>query len=147
MLLKITDGQALDERRLMDVYAESNLENADFFCPEEPDKEAAVRMVESGFLDFLKNEFFKEPEAICWVLEEGGVWVSALRICRIPEGPYYLEALETRPDRRRQGYGVRLLPALRLRGQKERCVPEGPRKMRLPDRVGAGLRLPASGGG
>ena len=43
------------------VYAESNLENTDFFCPEEPDKEAAVRMVESGFLDFLKNEFFKEP--------------------------------------------------------------------------------------
>ena len=42
MLLKITDGQALDERRLMDVYAESNLENTDFFCPEEPDKEAAV---------------------------------------------------------------------------------------------------------
>ena len=40
MLLKITDGQALDERRLMDVYAESNLENTDFFCPEEPDKEA-----------------------------------------------------------------------------------------------------------
>ena len=37
------------------------------------------------------------------------MWVSALRICRIPEGPYYLEALETRPDRRRQGYGVRLL--------------------------------------
>lgn len=82
MLLKITDGQALDERKLMDVYAESNLENTDFFCPEEPDKEAAVRMVESGFLDFLKNEFFKEPEAICWVLEEDGVWVSALRICR-----------------------------------------------------------------
>ena len=109
MLLKITDGQALDERKLMDVYAESNLENTDFFCPEEPDKEAAVRMVESGFLDFLKNEFFKEPQAICWVLEEDGVWVSALRICRIPEGPYYLEALETRPDRRRQGYGVRLL--------------------------------------
>lgn len=160
MLLKITDGQALDERRLMDVYAESNLENTDFFCPEEPDKEAAVRMVESGFLDFLKNGFFKEPEAVCWVLEEDGVWVSALRICRIPEGPYYLEALETRPDRRRQGYGVRLLsevldamkaegavPALRLRGQKERRIPEDPRKMRLPDRVGAGIRLPAPGGG
>ena len=76
MLLKITDGQALDERKLMDVYAESNLENTDFFCPEEPDKEAAVRMVESGFLDFLKNEFFKEPEAICWVLEVDGVWAD-----------------------------------------------------------------------
>ena len=168
MLLKITDGQALDERKLMDVYAESNLENTDFFCPEEPDKEAAVRMVESGFLDFLKNEFFKEPEAICWVLEEDGVWVSALRTCKIPEGPYYLEALETRPDRRRQGYGVRLLsevldgmkaegpvrmhsggtvPALRLRGEKEHRIPAGPRKMRLPDRVGKGLRLSAPGGG
>lgn len=90
MLLKITDGQTLDERRLMDVYAESNLENTDFFCPEEPDKEAAVRMVESGFLDFLKNEFFKEPQAVCWILEEDGVWVSALRICRIPEGPFRL---------------------------------------------------------
>lgn len=90
MLLKITDGQALDERKLMDVYAESNLENTDFFCPEEPDKEAAVRMVESGFLDFLKNEFFKEPEAVCWVLEEDGVWVSALRTCKIPEGPFRL---------------------------------------------------------
>ena len=155
MLLKITDGQALDERKLMDVYAESNLENTDFFCPEEPDKEAAVRMVESGFLDFLKNEFFKEPEAICWALEEDGVWVSALRTCKIPEGPYYLEALETRPDRRRPapfgGPGRNesggTVPALRLRGQKERRVPEGPRKMRLPDRVGAGLRLSAPGGG
>lgn len=71
MLLKITDGQALDERRLMDVYAESNLENTDFFCPEEPDKEAAVRMVESGFLDFLKNEFFKEPEVLDAMKAEG----------------------------------------------------------------------------
>lgn len=30
MLLKITDGQALDERKLMDVYAESNLETRTF---------------------------------------------------------------------------------------------------------------------
>ena len=30
MLLKITDGQALDERRLMDVYAESNLETVSY---------------------------------------------------------------------------------------------------------------------
>lgn len=52
MLLKITDGQALDERKLMDVYAESNLENTDFFCPEEPDKEAAVAWWSPDFWTF-----------------------------------------------------------------------------------------------
>ena len=113
MLLKITDGQALDERKLMDVYAESNLENTDFFCPEEPDKEAAVRMVESGFLDFLKNEFFKEPQAVCWVLEEDGVWVSALRICRIPEGPTLHILIRSRCNRRSRSRSLRCPSAAR----------------------------------
>ena len=48
------------------------------------------------------------------------------------------------PGRNESGGTV---PALRLRGEKERRIPEGPRKMRLPYRVGKGLRLPASGGG
>lgn len=129
MLLKITAYQALDERKLMDIYAESNLENTGFFCPEEPDKETAVRMVESGFLDFLKNEFFKETEAVYWILEEGGVWVSTLRICKTQDGPYYLEALETRPDRRMRGYGTLLLS-----GVLDAMKAEGP--FRLCDCVG-----------
>ena len=40
------------------------------------------------------------------------VWVSALRTCKIQEGLYYLEALETRPDHRRKGYGSILLSSV-----------------------------------
>lgn len=109
MLKKITEYQNLDTRMLMEVYSESNYENTAYFFPDEGDKEAAVRKVEAGFLDFLENDFFRSAEAAYWVLEIGGVYVSALRTCLIRTGLYYLEALETRPDRRRMGYGAALL--------------------------------------
>lgn len=108
-LLKITGYRDLDERKLMDVYSESNFENTDYFYPDEEDKAAAVGKVESGFLTFLKDEFFNMEKAAYWVLEKDGEWVSALRTCEARPGLYYLEALETRPDRRNMGYGSRLL--------------------------------------
>lgn len=106
MLLRITSARDLDERKLMDVYSESNFENTDYVYPDEPDKEAAVRKVESGFLTFLKEEFFKRPKAAYWICAENGVWVSALRTCEIKHGLYYLEALETRPDQRKKDMGL-----------------------------------------
>ena len=109
MLLRITQYSDVDERKLMDIYSESNYENTDFFFPEESDKNKAVSQVESGFLDFLKNDFFKQPEASLWVFEENGVWLCALRTCKVRPDLYYLEALETRPDQRRKGYASRLL--------------------------------------
>lgn len=108
-LIEIREYQDVDPRRLMGLYSESSYENTDYFYPEETDKEAAVRKVEAGFLDFLKNDFFQNTDARYWVLEKSGVWVSAARTCRIREGLYYLEALETRPDCRGKGYGARLL--------------------------------------
>jgi len=109
MLLRIEKYCDLDDRKLMDIYAESNSENTDYFFPDETNKEIAVQKVEAGFLDYLKNEFFSRNEAAYWILEENGVWCSALRICKIPDGPYYLEALETRPDLRGKGYASLLL--------------------------------------
>ena len=109
MLKILTEYRKVDTRKLMEIYSESNYENTDYFYPEESDKAAAVRKVESGFLDFLKNDFFKKTDATYWVLEIDGVWVSALRTCKIQEGLYYMEALETRPDYRRKGYGAELL--------------------------------------
>jgi hypothetical protein len=58
MLRRITEYGGLDARKLMDIYSESNEENTEYFFPEETDKAKAVRQVEEGFLDFLKNEFF-----------------------------------------------------------------------------------------
>lgn len=109
MLIKITSYSELDERSLMDIYAESNLENTEYFCPGETDRAAAVSQVESGFLDFLKQEFFQLPKAAYWVWETDGIWVSALRTCEVQDRLYYLEALETHPEHRKKGYGALLL--------------------------------------
>ena len=112
MLLKITDFSALDARKLMDVYAESNLDNTDYFYPELSDKAEAVRRVEADFLAFLRDEFFAADGSAYWVLEEDDAWIAACRTSRIEPGLFYLEALETRPDQRRKGYAVRLLNEL-----------------------------------
>ena len=109
MLRVITTYADLDGPRLMAVYAESNLENTDCFFPDMADKALAVRKVEEGFLQFLREEFFAGTGPAYYVLEEAGAWVSALRLNEVQPGLYYLEALETRPDRRRQGCAARLL--------------------------------------
>jgi GNAT superfamily N-acetyltransferase len=109
MLRKIDRFEDLDTRALMDIYAESNFENTDYFFPEEADKAAALRKVEMGFLDFLRMEFFAREGSMYRVLEENALWVSACRISAVRPGLFYLEALETRPDCRKQGCASRLL--------------------------------------
>lgn len=124
MLLRITSYSELDNRMLMDIYSESNFENTDYFYPDETDKNAAVAMVETGFLNFLENEFFKFGKATYWVFEENGVWLSALRTCEIKDGLYWLEALETKPDCRGKGYGFKLLSAVldAMKAEGEFCL-------------------------
>ena len=109
MLHIITSYADLDGPRLMAIYAESNWENTDYFFPEIADKSLAVKKVEEGFLTFLRDRFFAGPGSAYYVLEEAGEWVSALRMNELQPGFYYLEALETRPDRRQKGCGSRLL--------------------------------------
>ena len=77
MLHIITTYAELDGPRLMAVYAESNLENTDYFFPDMADKAMAVQKVEEGFLQFLRDEFFTGPGPGYYVLEEAGAWVSA----------------------------------------------------------------------
>ena len=119
MLIKITRYDDLDERGLMDVYAESNSENAEEFYPELTDRQEAVEQVEAGFLEYLRSDFFTRPAAAYWIWEEGGTYVSALRICRVEGTLCYLEALETRPNRRGRGYATRLLSGVLQRMRQE----------------------------
>lgn len=111
MISKFTSLEQLDTRKLMDLYAEGNLYNADEFYPD-MEKQQALAKAEQDFLDFLETNFFTAPERVYWVLEENGVWVSAARTSRIENGLYYLEALETHPDYRRRGYAAKLLNAM-----------------------------------
>ena len=129
MLLKITRFCDLDTRALMDVYAKSNFENTDYFYPDDADKAEAVRKVEAGFLAFLRTDFFSRKGSVYWILEENAVWVSTCRISTVRPGLFYLEALETRPDCRKQGCASRLLT-----GVLEEMKREGP--FRLCDCVG-----------
>ena len=109
MIITVTDYRNINTRMIMDIYSESNSENADIFFPDETDRDTALRKAEDGFLDYLKNDFFRQPGASCRILEEEGIWVSALRLYMIRNGMYYIEALETRPDRRGKGYASALL--------------------------------------
>lgn len=121
MLLTLTRFSDLDGRKLMDLYAEGNLENTDYFYPSMTDKAEALRLVEEGFLSYLRDEFFGPAGSTYRIWEENGVWVSALRLTRVEDGLYYLEALETHPAFRRQGYASRL-----LQGVLDALKAEGP---------------------
>ncbi len=108
MLLRFDRYADLDGRRLMDLYAEGNRENAEEFFPDD-DMQTGIGKVEEEFLDFLKNDFMPKPENTYWVHEENGVYLSALRLTELDGRLFYLEALETHPDFRRKGYARKLL--------------------------------------
>ena len=129
MLRRLETFARVDGRRLMDIYREDNIENTDYFYPDMKDKVQALARVEQDFLHYLETDFFSKPGNVYWVLEENGVWVSALRLTELSPGDYYLEALSTHPDFRRQGCAARLLEAV-----LEELKKEGP--FRLRDCVG-----------
>ena len=109
MLIRIDRLSGLDGRKLMDLYREGNLENAEYFYPEITDREAGIRMVEEEFLSYIREDFLKIEGNAYYILEADGVWVSALRLYRVKKGLYYIEALETHPDLRKRGYASMLL--------------------------------------
>ncbi|MBP0970348.1 MAG: GNAT family N-acetyltransferase [Oscillospiraceae bacterium] len=113
MLLSITDYNELDSRKLMDLYREGNVENAEYFYPDIEDRQEALRKAEDDFLQYIENEFFPKEQGTYWILEKDGVWVSALRTYPIEEGLFYIEALETRAEYRRMGYASELLEAVK----------------------------------
>ena len=125
-LLEIRGFSRIDGRKLMDLYAESNMENADYFYPDMvADKAAARAKEEADFLAYIRDGFFKNEHDRYMVLAEDGLWVSALRLYALGAGEYYIEALETHPAFRRRGYGAAL-----LRMVLARLGAEGPFRVR-----------------
>ena len=108
--MKLTELTDVDIPKLMGIYAEGNRENAEYFYPDIPLAEGIAKE-EQKFVTMLREGFFTRPENAVYVWQEKGQWVAALRLTRLDEF-YYLEALETRPDQRRKGYGAALLKAV-----------------------------------
>lgn len=118
MLFVAEKMKDLDFRQLMDVYEEGNLENAAEFFPYEP-KEQWLLLAEQSFHQYLKECFFRTDGAryCIWIVD--GEYVSALRLEPYQDG-LLLEALETKPDRRRMGYAAELVTeVLRFAGEEK----------------------------
>lgn len=107
MLRIYNELQKINFGKLMEVYTQSNLENATELYPEEQSN-LAVLCVEQDFLTYLREVFFQTKGAFYAVWEEDGAYISALRMEPYRNG-LLLEALETAPQYRQRGYATLLL--------------------------------------
>ena len=110
MLVLIKSMKELNFGQLMSVYEEGNLENGREFYPGLSQNQQILR-AEQDFYQYLRESFFQTEGAFYAVWTEKGYYVSALRLEPYQDG-LLLAALETAPDKRRQGYACRLLGAV-----------------------------------
>ena len=101
---RTADG--LDREAFLSVFKESTLENLPGFYPGLPQPEA-LRRYETDFWNYICGDFQKEG-GILAILGDAGGYRASVRLYPQGENTYYIEALETRPDSRRMGYGKRL---------------------------------------
>ena len=110
MLILVHSLRDLSFSKLMEVYIESNLENAEKFYPDLSEGQKLIQ-AEQDFYQYLNEVFFRTSGAVYAIWEEQGAYVSALRLEPYHDG-LLLEALETAPPSRRQGYGEKLIRAM-----------------------------------
>ena len=119
-LLEFDSLESLDFPKLMEIYSESNAENAAEFFPDEADPEKGRRLVEQKFYGYLKDDFFCREDVRYYALETDGRWGSAIRLFPVsisddekPEAgapkAWYAEALETAPSYRRKGFARKMI--------------------------------------
>lgn len=110
MLLVCRSLKELDFSAMLAVYEEGNRENGAELYPDLPAGQQLLR-AEQDFYAYLQTGFFTQPGDLYCIWEEDGRYVSALRLQTFGDG-LLLEALETHPEYRRQGYAHRLIQAV-----------------------------------
>lgn len=95
---------------LMEVYSESVAENGEDFYPHLSAAEQVLR-ARQEFYAYLQQGFFTNEAEVYCIWQENGNYVCALRLEPYEDG-LLLEALETRPSYRRQGYARKLIEAV-----------------------------------
>lgn len=110
MLMIASKLNELSFSALMEVYYEGNLEKAQEEWPHLPES-FALQQAEQNFYLYLKDVFFETPEARYAVWVEASKYICALRLEPYRDG-FLLEALETHPDYRREGYAKKLMKAV-----------------------------------
>ena len=107
MLLLARKLHELSFAALMQVYEESNRQNGELMYPELPENRQVLN-AEQAFYQYLQEGFFSVPGAVYAIWEEGGIYISALRLEPYEDG-LLLEALETAPEYRGHGYATCLI--------------------------------------
>ena len=115
MLLIMKRLEELDFSALMDVYIEGNREKAEEYG------DGGLLQAEREFFDYLREDFFRQKDAFYAVWQVAGQYVSALRLEPYGDG-WLLEALETAPNHRKQGYAKALMAeVLDMMGESAVC--------------------------
>ena len=95
---------------LMAIYQEGNREKAEEVYPDLPEAFGMLR-AEQDFYQYLRDSFFRDPNAFYCLWSVDDRYVSALRLEPYRDG-LLLEALETAPGHRRKGFALQLLSAV-----------------------------------
>ena len=111
MLILAHNMRDLSFSKLMDVYIEGNMENAKDRWSDLSEGQKLLR-AEQDFHQYMTEVFFRTSGAVYAIWEENGKYISALRLEPYRDG-LLLEALETAPSCRRQGYAEKLILAVR----------------------------------
>lgn len=120
MLYVISSMAELNTEQLMAVYREGNIENGSEFFPD-LDKDEQLNKAEFSFIDYLRQDFFRQKGAAYYVWASDGAYRSALRLEPYQDG-LLLEALETAPGSRRKGYAYSLMCAVLAYLKNERAA-------------------------
>ncbi len=104
-LLYSMDG--VNPAAFFEIFKESSTENAIAWYPELTASEA-LKKYEDGFLAYMQEIFRKEHGALA-LLSQDGIYVSSLRLYPRDPNTFLMEALETKPDRRKQGFASEII--------------------------------------
>jgi len=110
MLLVAKNMNQLHFGELMRVYSQTNRENGAQYFPNETIPRQEM-LAEQDFYLYLRECFFKTPDAVYAIWAESGKYVSVLRLEPYREG-FLLAGLETAPEHRRKGYARKLMMAV-----------------------------------
>lgn len=95
--------------KMMEIYAQSNQEHGEQWLQES--KERQIELAEQEVYAYLRQCFFTRPGSRCFLWEEEGRAICALRCESYGDG-LLLTALETHPDYRGRGIATKLLTAV-----------------------------------
>jgi len=112
MLINIRAFNKHEFEWLMEIYNESNIKNIKHFYPKESDPIKGLEQIKKDHVSYIENSFLTLSNTNYFILSEEDEWVSALRFYEIDTGKFYIEALETHPEKRFKGYGSQLIKSI-----------------------------------